>query len=399
MDAIAMSKIKKVESQLSDIMNKLNTATDLIFEVGGITNGFNTDSPIRLRSSNFIKVSAGDTINIVDDSFSFNVWMYTLENVNSFTVTPNIWIKTYTFTTDAYIRVTLRLDTNSTDVTNYVNSKLINLIKIIKTVDLVLFMGQSNMAGRGVAAEAPIVPTGQGYEFRAISDPTKLYNIVEPFGVNENNASGINEPGMKTGSMVSAFAIEYYKDTKIPVVGVSASKGGSSITEWQPGGTYLNDAITRYKTAKNWLLANGYIIRNKYIVWLQGETDGDNSMSKVDYTTYIKAMIDEMVNNQGIKKCFIIRIGNQRDVPTQYDNIISAQTDLCKTYSKAVMISCRLASYATAGLMKDTLHFLQSAYNEFGTEAGLNAAYFINTGKEPTMYDSEYSNLYVSQKF
>ena len=49
-----------------------------------------------------------------------------------------------------------------------------------KTVDLIIFMGQSNMAGRGVAAEAPVVPEGHGYEFRAISDPTRLYPLAEP---------------------------------------------------------------------------------------------------------------------------------------------------------------------------------------------------------------------------
>lgn len=77
-------------------------------------------------------------------------------------------------------------------------------------VDLVMFMGQSNMAGRGTASQAPKVPITAGYEFRAISDPTMLYQIVDPFGVNENNAAGINEPGMKTGSMVPAFVNAYY---------------------------------------------------------------------------------------------------------------------------------------------------------------------------------------------
>ena len=54
-----------------------------------------------------------------------------------------------------------------------------------KKVDLVMFMGQSNMAGRGVASESIVVGEGHGYEYRAISDPTKLYPVVEPFGVSE----------------------------------------------------------------------------------------------------------------------------------------------------------------------------------------------------------------------
>ena len=81
------------------------------------------------------------------------------------------------------------------------------------TIDLMLFMGQSNMAGRGVAAQSIVCQSGHGYEFRAVSDPTKLYDIVEPFGISENNAV-VNDDSMKTGSMVSAFVEAYYTYTK-----------------------------------------------------------------------------------------------------------------------------------------------------------------------------------------
>ena len=72
------------------------------------------------------------------------------------------------------------------------------------TYDLFLFAGQSNMAGRGIACTqfpegAPDLISGAGAEFRAISDPTRLYPIEEPFGALENNPTGIFEPGMKTG--------------------------------------------------------------------------------------------------------------------------------------------------------------------------------------------------------
>jgi len=266
-----------------------------------------------------------------------------------------------------------------------------------KTIDLIMFMGQSNMAGRGTAADSPVVPGGSGYEFRAITDPTKLYNIVEPFGVNENNSSGINEPGMKTGSMVSSFVIEYNKLTKRPVVGVSASKGGSSINEWQPGTAYLNDAINRFNAAKTWLTNNGYTIKNKFMVWCQGETDGDNAMSKTDYTTKIKAMIEEMIA-QGIEKCYLVRIGNHRDNPTIYDNIMSAQTELAKTYKNVVLVSTKFASMAVDGLMKDQFHYVQQGYNITGADAGINTAFHIMNKKEPFMFDSENNNLYFSQK-
>ena len=105
----------------------------------------------------------------------------------------------------------------------------------MKTVDLLFFMGQSNMAGRGDAALAPAVTPGMGYEYRAVTDPDALHPLAEPFGVNENDPAGVNEPGMKTGSMVSSFVNACTARTGVPVVGVSCAKGGSAIAEWLPG--------------------------------------------------------------------------------------------------------------------------------------------------------------------
>lgn len=244
------------------------------------------------------------------------------------------------------------------------------------TVDLVMFMGQSNMAGRGMASEAPVVSKGYGYEFRAISDPTKLYDIVEPFGVNENNSIGIDETGMKTGSLVSSFIIAYYNSIKTPIVGVSASKGGSSINEWQPDGRYLNDAINRFKDAKTYLLNNGYKIRRKFMVWCQGETDGDNNMSYTEYKTKLQTMIEAMLVNE-IEKCFLISIGNHRDLLTQYRNIIEAQTDFCKAYENSVLVSDKFVEMSELGLMKDSFHYSQFAYNLVGADAGKNTASYI----------------------
>ena len=47
-------------------------------------------------------------------------------------------------------------------------------------VDVFVFMGQSNMAGRGDKEKSVVCEKGHGYEFRAISDPAKLYGIEEP---------------------------------------------------------------------------------------------------------------------------------------------------------------------------------------------------------------------------
>ena len=259
-----------------------------------------------------------------------------------------------------------------------------------KVVDLVIFMGQSNMAGRGDASEAPTVGEGHGYEFRAVSDPTKLYPITEPFGVNENR--GVVSETTKTGSLVSAFAESYYAYTGVPIVGVSASKGGQEIKFWATDGDALHETIDRYNAAKTYLTGNGYTVRHQYMVWLQGETDGVQGTSAVAYKNSLIALYGEM-KKQGVEKAMVIRIGERQSDETLHDAIILAQTELCREYDDFVMISGKLAGVAGED-MKDSAHFKQSTYNEVGADAGKNMAYFANTGMEPYFYDPEYENYY-----
>ena len=261
-----------------------------------------------------------------------------------------------------------------------------------KKVDLVMFMGQSNMAGRGVASESVVVTEGHGYEFRAISDPTKLYPVVEPFGLNENNpTSGVVDNG-RTGSLVSAFIEEYYTYRKTPIVGVSCSKGGTATSFWAPSGKPLNDAIARHDSAKVWLEENGYTIEHDYMVWLQGEHDGYYGVSAEQYARNLESIIEDMVNKADIEFCAIIRIGHTKHNPSVTPEIIKAQTNLCKTYEKAVMVSTLLAGCTNE--MKDIWHYTQPVYNKVGADAGKYTAFYINNGVKPSMYDPEYDNYF-----
>lgn len=262
-----------------------------------------------------------------------------------------------------------------------------------KVVDLVMFMGQSNMAGRGVASESIVCQKGHGYEFRAISDPTKLYDIVEPFGKNENNTNSGVQENSKTGSLVSAFCEKYYEITNIPIVAVSCSKGGTSMEFWVADGKPTADAINRYKTAKNWLETNGYEVRHSYMVWLQGESDGGLGVTTETYMSQFKSHIEKMVEN-GIEKCFVIRVGNALTNPTRHTQIIKAQTLLCKTYDNAIMINTTMDKMGEDGLMKDEYHLTQAGYNIIGTDAAINMAFYVNNHKEPYMIDREYNTIY-----
>ena len=111
----------------------------------------------------------------------------------------------------------------------------------VQTVDLMIFAGQSNMAGNGDASQAPDVPTGHGYEFRAVTDPTRLYPVEEPFGIEENREGGIYDiwadsgTRRKRGDLVPAFMNSYFETAGVAAVGVSASEGATTIDQWLPG--------------------------------------------------------------------------------------------------------------------------------------------------------------------
>ena len=251
-------------------------------------------------------------------------------------------------------------------------------------VDLFMFMGQSNMAGRGISTPAhpetaPKLTDGAGYEYRAVSSPDTLHNISEPFGKNENRSGGIDDGDMKTGSLVTSFVNAYYGITRVPIVGVSASKGGSRISQWQPNGLYLSDAIARLKAASEFLLLNGYVIRHKFMLWCQGESDGDIATPSAKYRADFENMLTKMLEN-GIEKCFLIRIGNYNGHENyDYSDIMHAQDETARNNENVVMVSTAFAQMKERGLMKDSFHYFQQAYNEVGTDAGTRAAKYVNS--------------------
>ena len=293
-----------------------------------------------------------------------------------------------------------KVDINA--VTGNVADRLERLEAIVpdsRKVDIVLFMGQSNMAGRGVTNEqhpedAPAVIEGAGWEFRAISDPTTLYPIDKTFGLNENVADAIDDGNMKTGGMVPAFVNAYYTHNgNIPMIAVSASKGATSLTDWQPGTPCLTDAISRLNACVEWAATNNYEIRHKYMVWCQGESD--EVQDENWYVSNFENMFRSM-KSAGIEKCFMIRVGNSNPISDARIEMMAYQNRLCQTNRDVIMISNVFSTMLNLDLMKDNLHFYQEGYNLCGEDAGVNMAYYVTTGKEPMMYDPQFGNMYFS---
>ena len=252
-------------------------------------------------------------------------------------------------------------------------------------VDLVLFIGQSNMAGRGTASEATKVGEGHAYEFRAITDPTKLYPVEEPFGVNENNRdSGVNESG-KTGSMVSAICESYYQVTGTPIVAVSCSMGGTATTFWDTNRPAYQDACERMEAAKEYLMEDdAFALRYTYVVWLQGEQDAGGRVTAERYNKTLTRIFDGFKADIDADHFFVIQIGSNTKTGQEanYSVIREAQADFCETYEDATLASIQLMDMFTLGWLKDQVHYLQRAYNIVGEDVGSNMGYYTMTGEE-----------------
>lgn len=265
-------------------------------------------------------------------------------------------------------------------------------------VDLVFFMGQSNMSGAGGDATlAPQVPEGYGYEFRAISDPTKLYPITEPFGKNESFIGGICDvPGAKKGSMVSCFVNEYYAQTGIPVVAVSASQGASTTEIWQTPG-FQADMKERYDRAVVWLEASGYHIRYRYAIWFQGESDAANHVDPDVYNTNMDNIIRPMFI-AGLNKVFIVTPGRTLSIKNYFGEIIEEQLDMCKT-SGYYALGTNLLSDVSASYMVDEWHYSQPVLNIIGVETAKSVAYYSLNHRERVDFNYRDDCVFIPEGF
>ena len=238
--------------------------------------------------------------------------------------------------------------------------------------DVFIFMGQSNMAGRGDASEA--IPCGEGhaYEFRAVSGNDEdgwLYPLAEPFGAMENNqalSDGNNGDGKKSGGMTSAFCEAYYQSTGVKVIGVSASVGGTAISSWLPGTDYFEEAKRRLDACIEYAEGEGGMsVRHINMVWCQGESDAGNQQ----YTEQLKSIL-EGLRSSFVECCFII-------TPSEYDSpyatvLADSQIALCEEDDDFVLASIKFRNVPEN--LRDDPHFYQGVYNVAGWDAGTHAA-------------------------
>ncbi len=235
------------------------------------------------------------------------------------------------------------------------------------TADLVIFAGQSNMAGcGGSAALAPYIPEGAGAEYRPLSEPGDLHEITEPFGARESGGAASG-----TGTLVSSFISTYYARTGVPIVAVSAARGATDSAFWASS-KVRSELLNKFVLTKSYMQSNNIILRRAFVVWLQGESDAIEGVSPEKYQANLLAAFNPLFVN-GLERVYVITPGKSKGNIVSYDSIIQAQVALCLSDARFTLASNALQTMPESAL-KDELHYGQLALNTVGAEAANAAA-------------------------
>lgn len=116
-----------------------------------------------------------------------------------------------------------------------------------------LMVGQSNMAGRGIASEVEPI---QNRHIKVLRNGRWLPMYV-PVN-NDRSFSGI--------SLAESFADAYAKEKQVDVGLIPCADGGTCLEDWQIGGLLYDHAVMQARLAQRTSLLRG-------ILWHQGEGD------------------------------------------------------------------------------------------------------------------------------
>lgn len=295
-------------------------------------------------------------------------------------------------------------------------------------VDIVLFAGQSNSCGRATLADCSTdedlilsVPMTRAFTFNNTT-ATEPLQIVEPISANGSSAYGY----------IPAFLNAYYETTKRKTCACYKSAGGTMLNKFVPfvldsttgePTTTANSYYTAMKNAVNHakanLVSNGYEVGEIFMVWCQGESDGDylgntnnyanayeatlttDAQKTAYYKEHFSDLVDHLAADTGLTTAFIIRIGHKSGNNTTYTPIIEAQNQLGKEHNNCVLVSTVFAGAkgfieedgTVRNLMRDGWHYKPEGYVRAGLEAGVNSGIYINSGKKTKPILLEYHTL------
>lgn len=209
-------------------------------------------------------------------------------------------------------------------------------------MDVLIFMGQSNM--QGSTGELCTEPPANGvYEYRYLTNET--VPLVSPVG--EELGDGLlAASALGNGSLVPYFCNAYAKKVACEIVAVHAAKGNTNIDEWQNGSERFQVAVDKIVSG----LKKAKKADRVFIVWLQGESDALRFLPKEEYKKKLIALKNDLKKHFSFDKFCIIRTGyfaayadwipgTFREKEAADEQIMAAQEEVAKEYEEFVVLT------------------------------------------------------------
>jgi hypothetical protein len=213
--------------------------------------------------------------------------------------------------------------------------------------NLILLIGQSNMAGRGPIHEVPAITHPHIDMFRN----DQWQRAEEPLHTDKSTA-GIG--------LAMSFAVDYLKAFPEAQVGlIPSAVGGTPLSRWMPGNDLYENAVSMAKRA----LESGSL---KGILWHQGENDSQDLQNTNTYGQRFATMISALRTELNAENVPFIAGELGEFLASHATCIYYTKINEAQKQQTQILPHCAFASAKDLTDHGDGVHFDSASLREFG---------------------------------
>ncbi|RDY28958.1 hypothetical protein CHL78_003280 [Romboutsia weinsteinii] len=246
----------------------------------------------------------------------------------------------------------------------------------MEVIDLFLLIGQSNARGVGNSNES-VVPNDNCFEYLNCNDVINMRCVLE-------SSEG-------DGTIAPSFANNWNRLTGNKVCFVHEAKDGSRIKNWNHDANwFLNHAIDKFNKAVL-KVSEEYIIGNKYVIWIQGESDAKYAGDVLYYKESLKHIANRLKEECNIDKMFVSLTGywlGHEDYLVRTRRIAAAQEIACSESDVLCIGSKRAMTFHEENLTIDDVHYSQEGLNILGKDLSNNIYKYHTTKNDIELEDT-----------
>ncbi|MEQ6474024.1 sialate O-acetylesterase [Comamonas sp. wu1-DMT] len=247
---------------------------------------------------------------------------------------------------------------------------------------LVFGVGQSNLAGRAIAASKFTVGANRSYKWSPAS--SALVTLTEPSGTDSTALTGRTSLGSAMAKTVLDMT-----HGRVGVIFVNAAIGGTRIdTHWAASGSAWTAAVAMFNAAVASSKAKKLNIVGSCCLFVQGESNGDVATDAATYKSAFADLAARVRALMGSESIPIIMaqtgIDNDPTAPADYSVIRAAQSEIAATSANVFMAHAGAKWFADRGWMMDRYHYTAPGYDDVGSSLGAAVAVHA-MGVHPTV--------------